>query len=156
MDRLVRAARLASWALLVAGLAGLAYAGLQGQLDVYLLLVVPVVAGTGPWAALGLLAAIAGLVGLVWTSATGRIGPRAPPGGSPSTRGGPDRRPEAADEPREETAERETKGGGVILLGPIPIAWGSDRSTLTWLVLAALALTLAAIGLTLVLGSSPG
>lgn len=147
----MRAARLASWALLVAGLAGLAYAGLQGQLDVYLLVVVPVVAGTGPWAALGLLAAIAGLAGLFWTSATRGLQGGAAPGGSPSTRGSPGRPSGSSDEPRGEEAKRETKGGGVILLGPIPIAWGSDRSTLTWLVVAALALTLAAIGLTLVL-----
>lgn len=143
---------MASWALLVAGVASLAYAGLRGDLEVFLLVVVPVVAGTGAWASLGLLATIAGVAGLLWTSATpasagGRApGGPAPPGGFPD-----DRSDREHAGPQEREAERETKGGGVILLGPIPIAWGSDRRTLGWLVAAGIALTVAAIALTLVL-----
>lgn len=144
----MRAARLVSWSLLVAGLASLAYAGLQGDLEVFLLFVVPVVAGTGPWAALGLLAAIAGVAGLLWTAASRRARGGAPPGGGDLG----DRRregPGASGERGE--GERETRGGGVILLGPIPIAWGSDQPTAGWLVVAGIVLTLAAIALTLLL-----
>lgn len=139
------AARRASWLLLIAGLASVAYAGLQGNLDVYLLLVIPVVTGTGPWAGLGLLAAFAGLVGLFWTAAT--------PAGLDRGPGRPRReRPEPGDEePPVGEESSSTRGGGVILIGPIPIVWGSDRSTTRWLVAAGVLLTLAAIGLTLVL-----
>lgn len=140
----MRAARSLSWALLLAGLASLAYAGLRGDVEVFLVLVVPVVAGTGPWAGLGLLATIAGGAGLLWTS----VSTGAPPEGP--TRGpgpGAGREPEAS----ERRSETRTKGGGVILIGPIPIAWGSDRSTLGWLVVGGIALTLAAIGLALVM-----
>lgn len=146
----VRAARLVSWSLLLAGLASLGYAGLQGELDVYLVLVVPVVAGSGAWSALGFLATIAGIAGLFWTSATRRMGsgagrgPQQPPGA---------RREESWEPETSRTGEpeRETRGGGVILIGPIPIAWGSDRSTLGWLVAAGVLLTVAAVALTFVL-----
>lgn len=139
------AARIASWGLLVAGLASLTYAGLQGELEVFVLLVVPVVAGSGPWAALGMLAAIAGAAGLVWTAAR-ESARQGPPGGPAGRQAG---RTEEARPEREGGHRRETKGGGVILLGPIPIAWGSDRSTLGWLVGLGLLLTLAAVALTL-------
>lgn len=142
-------ARLISWSLLVAGVASLVYAGLSGDLEVFVLVVVPVVAGTGPWAALGLLATIAGVGGLVWTGATRRVQGRQPPRGrgspgSPQT--GQAGTPEASQRAE---GEPETRGGGVILLGPIPIAWGSDRRTVGWLVVAGIVLTVAAIALTL-------
>jgi uncharacterized protein (TIGR00304 family) len=135
----VRAARLGAWIVLLAGLAAIGYAGLQGDLEVYLLVFVPVVAGTGPWAALGLVGVIVGLAGLFWTTASSRM--TRPGEGSPREPGRARQRPEQA--------ERETKSGGVILLGPIPIAWGSDRSSLGWILVAAIVLTVAAIALTL-------
>lgn len=140
----MRVTRAIAWALVVLGVASLAYAGLQGQLDVFLVLVVPVVTGSGPAAALAMLATIAGVLGLLWTSARRMTGG---PGGSRSP--DPGSRPQASAD--SEPGERRTKGGGVILLGPIPIAWGSDRSTLGWLLVGAIVLTVAAIGLTLVL-----
>jgi uncharacterized membrane protein len=141
--RAMRFARLASWALLVAGLASLGYAGVNGDVDVFLVFVVPVVAASGPWAGLGLLATVAGAAGLLWTSVSSRI---------PSTGRGPGSGPRPpGSEGSRETRETETRGGGVILIGPIPIAWGSDRSTLGWLVAGGIALTLAAIGLALVM-----
>jgi len=138
----MRGARLAAWMALLAGVASLAYAGLRGDLDVYLLVVVPVVTGTGAWAGMGMLVVVAGLAGLAWTSSTLGSPPR------PGTGGASPQRPE--QQTREET---KTRGGGVILIGPIPIAWGSDRSTTRWLVVAGLALTVAAVVLTLVLRS---
>ena len=30
-----------------------------------------------------------------------------------------------------------TKGGGIILIGPFPIIWGSDRGIVKWLILIA-------------------
>lgn len=140
----MRAARLASWSLLVGGLASIGYAGLQGDLDVYLLVVVPVVAGTGPWAALGLLGAIVGLIGLAWT---GRMHLGGPPGGRGAASEDAVREREGLDR----SAERQTSGGGVILIGPIPIAWGSDRSALAWLVGLGLLLTVVAVALTFIL-----
>lgn len=134
----MRAGRLVSWGLLVSGLATLGYAGAVGQLDVHLVVVVPVISGTGPAAALGGLATIAGLAGLFWTAL-----PRDPP--AP----GRDRhRTARAPGCDEEPPESEVRGGGVILLGPIPIAWGSDRPSLTVLVVLGVLLTLAAIAFT--------
>lgn len=149
----VRVGRAIAWALLSFGVASLAYAGLKGDLDVFLVVIVPVVTGTGGWAAVGMLATIAGLVALFWTSANreerftrpppGR-GPRPPDAELEPERpsGDPNQEPSRGDDAAEEAQSR---GGGVILIGPIPIAWGSDRSTLGWLVLAGILLSLAAI-----------
>ncbi len=41
-----------------------------------------------------------------------------------------------------------TRSGGVVLLGPIPIVWGSDRRILPWMVAAGFALLLLGLWLT--------
>lgn len=128
-----RALRVLALALLAgavaAGAAGLA----TGQLEVALLLVFPIVYGTGP---LGLLAVLL-LIGamLAWfasgVAAFRELEPRAPS------------QPRAAD-----AGERQgARHGGVVLLGPIPIVWGSDPRTALWVALAALALALVAFAL---------
>ena len=32
----------------------------------------------------------------------------------------------------------DTKGGGIILIGPFPIIWGSDKKIMKWLILIAI------------------
>jgi uncharacterized protein (TIGR00304 family) len=124
--------------LALAALRGLlAYGALQGDVAVHLVVVVPVVTGTGPWAAGGALLAVAGAAGWLWTGARSATR-RAEPGYRP-----PDPPPDAApEEPRQ--GEARARGGGVLLIGPIPVAWGSDRGSLVAVLVAATVLTLVA------------
>lgn len=130
---------------LLAGLGLLAWAALRGDLAVHLFVVVPVVSGTSGPAALGMLLAMGGLIGWVLTGFQGeatrpgdsRSSARPPPDDPASGGSGPP--------PSEETG-RDTQGGGIILLGPIPIAWGSDRESLLGIVIAAVVLMVVAVG----------
>ena len=119
---------------LVALLAGLALIGLgvaRGDVRVGLFLIIPFVYGTGIAPALGMLllfaAAFLWMVGRV----TAYAGPPPPEAGAP--------------------IERRSRSGGVVLLGPIPIVWGSDRRVLPWMVLAGVVLLGLAILLTFLL-----
>jgi uncharacterized protein (TIGR00304 family) len=113
----------AALAALLAGLVLLAYGFSQGDVRVGLFLIIPFVYATGAAGALGMLLVMAALV--LWLVGKARETTRAmPPGWS-------------ADMP---PPERTTKSGGVVLLGPIPIVWGSDRRILPWMVAAGLAL----------------
>lgn len=141
----MRTGRVVSGLALVAGLGLLAWAAIQGDLSVHLFVVVPVVSGSSGPAALGMLLAMGGLIGWVLT---GFHGMATGPGGSrPSARPPPDDQASGgtARSPSEETG-RDTSGGGIILLGPIPIAWGSDRESLIGVVVAAIVLILVAAG----------
>lgn len=108
----------------------LAVAVATGQAEVGLLLVVPFVVGSGPLPFVGTLLLFFGMVGFFLgtarrvTSPTGRA--RSDAGTS-----------RAAEEPR-------TEGGGLIMIGPVPIVVGSDRRTA---LLAALGGILVLLGL---------
>ena len=108
----------------VAALA-VAWAVREGQLELALVLVFPVVYGTGGWALLAILSMAA--AGLAWIGVWMR---RA--GLAVAQEAGP-----AGEAP---PAERRSRHGGVILLGPIPIAWGSDTKAARWALLAGVAL----------------
>lgn len=107
---------------LLAGLALLAYGASRGEVRLGLFLFIPFVVGTGAAAALGILllmaAAFLAFAGLA-SRAAGRWG-GAPPG--------------AYDEPTAPPRETRSRHGGVVLLGPIPIVWGSDRRVLPWMI----------------------
>lgn len=117
----------AALACFVLGVGTLVYAGVRGELRVGLFLVVPFVVGTGPWGALGMLLLMAAAVLGVLGAARG-MGAMAP------------------DEAGERRVER--RSGGVVLLGPIPIVWGSDRRSLAWMIAAGVALLVLAFWLT--------
>lgn len=119
----MRLGRLSSFAMLTLGALLLAWAALQGDVTVHLLLFIPVVQGTGPAAALGGLLMLAGV--LTWFLTHLRTFDT-------------HHAPTAPKDPPE--GERRTQSGGLLLIGPIPIAWGSDRTTLLALILAAIAL----------------
>ncbi len=141
----VRTARLVSLVALAAGLSLLVYSALRGDLSVHLVVVLPVLTSSSPAAALGMLLAIGGLSGALWTGLPVQgsgPGSGGPPGAGPQ---GPTAT--TADAPgAEPTRTSERRSGGIILLGPIPIAWGSGKDGLRWAVALGLIATLLAIG----------
>lgn len=133
--------RAVSLVALAAGVLLLAYSALQGDLSVHVILVIPVISGSGPAAALGMLLALGGLLGLFVTNVSLR-GPGPGPGHGPQSPA-----PTAADAPgTEPTQGSQARSGGIILLGPIPIAWGSGKDGLRWAVLLGVLLTVLAVG----------
>lgn len=102
MDR-YRAMRLASALLMAGGFLLLAWAALQGQVSFAFVLIIPVIYGAGPLAALSMLMVFAGVMLLFLSlfKSTVRMDALAAP----------------------ETAKKEW--GGVILIGPVPIVIGS-------------------------------
>lgn len=112
----MNASKQGALAALVGGLALVGFAVARGEVHVALLLLVPVVYGTGVAATSGMLLLMA--AGILWV-----IG---------GARDAADR-PEAT--PRADLAERapDRRGGGVVLLGPIPIVWG-DARVRPWLI----------------------
>lgn len=134
---------------LLLGLAAIAYGAAQGDVRVGLFLIVPFVYGTGPWPFLGMLLLMA--AGVLWFMGTARelggfTSVSSPPGYGRAERShgpGPayadrtDTRYADEDAPR---GERRVKHGGVVLLGPIPIVWGSERRILPWMVAAGAAM----------------
>lgn len=133
--------------------ASLGWGALQGDLQVALFLVFPVVYGSGPWAVLGIGLVMAGFVALFLDAAASLPGAPPPEGGRP---GRDPFETEARGEapegpwPGAETGGRDEdgswfRGGGVIMLGPIPIVLGSDKRTT--MIVMALAVLLLALGL---------
>ncbi len=120
---LMHATRALALVCLLAGLALGAYGIATGDVRVGFFLIVPFVIGTGfiALAAMGLLFAAV----VLWVIGAQR---------GPSF--------EDAQEPRvpEPGGESRTKTGGVVLIGPIPIVWGSDRRILAWMIAAGVVL----------------
>ncbi len=129
----MRIGRLVSLAMIALGAALLLWAALQGDLNVYILLIIPILTGTGPAAALGTLLLIAGIFTWILTRFT--VGSHPPSSPTTSTHDAPTSPP---------PQEKESKSAGIILIGPIPIAWGSDRKTLLLVLIAAIGLILTA------------
>ena len=122
MGRAMRTMRALGLASLLAGGLLLAYAAMNGDVRVGLFLIVPFVYGTGLAPFLGMLLVMAGLFMLAASTFTGAL-----PAGE---------------------GRVESRSGGVVLLGPIPIVWGSDRRILPWMVAAGVALLALALLLT--------
>lgn len=132
-----------------------AWAIALGQAEVGVFLVFPFLVGRGPVALAGLVLLFVGFTGLFSSFALGR---RVPGGGRDRWRGRRSDRDAGADHGRVETAsppeageagtgDRRVEGGGVILIGPVPIVFGSDRR---WATLAALGGLLLVLGLIVV------
>jgi uncharacterized protein (TIGR00304 family) len=137
MDPPMRMTRWLGPAALGIGLVVLALAVGRGEATVYLVFVVPVLAGTGPLAFLGILLVFVGffLTFLLWSTRT--------PAGSVE---------QGVSTAPAETAPPVRRWGGIAFLGPIPLVFGSDprmTRTMLWvgvaLFLALLALTLVAL-----------
>lgn len=134
----MRPLALAAALLVGLGVVLLACAASLGEVTVMLVLVVPVLVGTGPWSFLGGLLLLGGLVAAFWAWAS-RGAPEVGGARAPEPRG------RGSSAPPQLRATRRTGAGGFILVGPIPIAFGSTRAlaaTMLLLALAALALVL--------------
>ena len=121
-------------ATLAAGLAVLGWAVARGEARLYLVLVVPVIVGTGPLAFLGFLLVFLGfaLTFFFWPF---RFAPSSPPAIVPS-RVLPESPPQEGAPP---DASRSRRWGGVVFLGPIPLVFGSDpQMTRRMLILGAI------------------
>lgn len=125
------ALRLLSLLAILAGGGLVAVAVVTGQAEVGLLLVVPFVVGSGPLPLVGTLLLFLGMVGFFVGTARRVTSPRG--------RARREMSMSDAEEPR-------TEGGGLIMIGPIPIVVGSDRRTA---LLAALGGILVLLGLIL-------
>lgn len=136
--------------LLAGAVAALSWGATKGDLQVALVFLVPVIYGTGPWGVLGVLLFM-GAVGAFAADAISEV-PRRPPSdrGSGFPPGGDEAGRPGSAEPGHETGSGEDdggwlRGGGVIMLGPIPIVLGSDRRTA--MIAMGLAVLLMALGL---------
>lgn len=133
------AVRFLGLGLFAAGVASIAVAFWLGEATLSLVVIIPVITATGPWAVAGILLIVAGFIVtfLTWP-ARPSTGPMEPP-----------MERETSETPTQSGPRR--RWGGVVFLGPIPIVFGSDaRVTQTMLVLA-LVLFLALLVLTILL-----
>lgn len=136
--------RLAVLAVLaVVGGAGLlSYAVWTGQAEVGLLLVFPFVIGEGPVALAGTGLLFVGFAALMFSW---MLGPLGPTGAAREGRPAGPRRP-GEGETTDAGSRVEGGGGGIVMIGPIPIVFGSDAR---WATLAGLAGLLVLAGLIL-------
>jgi len=133
---MVSCVRLIRWlgpASFLAGVLTMALAVARGEANVYLVLVIPVIVGTGPLAFLGVFLVFAGflLTFLLWPSR-----PDAEPGGGAVLPISPEGAPPAR------------RWGGVLFLGPIPVIFGSDPRMTRTMLLIGVVLFLALVVLT--------
>lgn len=118
----------------VAGVACIAAAVANGEAEVSLLLVFPVISGSSGLFFLGtILMVLSFFVGFAMLAMghaeLGRLQ------GDSS---------QAAESPG---AQKETRYGGVVLIGPVPIAFGSDRSIAVIMLVVGVAVALVVLGL---------
>lgn len=126
-------------ATLVAGLAALALAVTRGEADLYLVLIIPVIVGTGPLALLGILLVFAGFFLTFFLWHAGAIPPVTPSAAIPDV--------SPTDVPERETPSR--RWGGVVFLGPIPLVFGSDPQMARLMLLLGAVLFVALLVLTI-------
>lgn len=150
--------------LVVAGLAFFALAASRGEASVGFFLVFPFLVGTGLLSFVGVLLLGSGLVLGLWTIALRAGSTRGPYEGFPheSNEAGP---PRTLDEewerrmvlpklpPRE--PEPRKSAGGFILLGPIPIAFGTTRGMAVAMLFLALVALVLLLVLPRLLGGAP-
>lgn len=132
---------LAPVGLFIAGVACIAASVAAGETDVSLLIIFPVFSGSSGLFLLGtafvVFSFIAGFMSLMVGQAELAGAALGPAGSAPA--GG--------------HVKRETKYGGVVMIGPVPIAFGSDRSMAFAMLVVGIVLAIAAlVALALLLG----
>ena len=121
--------------MVVAGIALILWAGLRGEAEFYLVLIIPVISGSGGVFAAGVLLLIFGIMLLFFAMSLRSVEryPEQTPQARPPAR-----------EPR--TGEPPTGGGarwgGVVFIGPIPITFGSGPRMGRLMVVAAIIMAL--------------
>jgi len=131
----LRLPRLLGPAIILFGLLVLALAVQRGEASVYLVIVVPVVAGSGPIGFLAILLVFVGffLTFLLW----------------PGHRALPSEQTSESVRPPTDTATTPRRWGGVVFLGPIPLVFGSDPRMTRAMLLVGVILFLALLALTI-------
>ncbi len=138
MESAVRPVQLAGPALLVAGLASLAYGMVQGEATLSLFVIFPIITATGGWAILGIALLVAGFFVFFLTGfrPTDTVAAPAVPATSPGAGTG--------------VPARSHRWGGVVFLGPFPVVFGSDAKVTRWMLVAGLVLFVALAVLTVI------
>ncbi len=137
MSNLVRPLRFVGPAILIVGLAVLAFGFLQGEATFSLIVIFPLVTATGPWSVLGIVLMIAGFfLSFLGMAAPVESQPLPPPEPAPAT-----------GAPPQPAARR---WGGVVFLGPVPIVFGSDPKMARWMLLVGIALFVGLVVLTVI------
>jgi len=135
MDRLA-AVRALSLAAIAGGVALLVLAAVRGEARLYLVLVFPVVTGEGATFALGTLLLMAGAFVAFLSWAPSMAGPEEGPSGAHAQASPPASPPAPPGPAAPPAGEGGARWGGVVFIGPVPIAFGSTPRT-TALMLAA-------------------
>ena len=131
----MRFLRLLGPAIVLVGLLVLAVAVQRGEASVYLVIIVPVVAGSGPIAFLAILLVFVGffLTFLLW----------------PSRLAAPSEQALESVQLPTDMAKGPRRWGGVVFLGPIPLVFGSDPRMTRAMLLVGVILFLALLALTI-------
>ena len=109
----------------LAGVACIVVAAATGEAEVQLFIIFPLISGTSWLFILGIVLIVASFI-LGFVLAASAISEEQPPAQGPSPHG-----------PAEGRTTRSSRYGGVVLIGPVPIVFGSDRTmALIMLVLA--------------------
>jgi len=125
-------------AVFVSGIACIAVAVVGGEADVRLFLIFPVFSGSSwPFIVGTLLIVLSFFVGFATIAFGGTVADRLQPGSV-------EPRPPA-------TSQRKTTYGGVVLIGPIPIAFASSRNMAIFMLMIGIALAMVFLGALLVL-----
>jgi len=123
---------------IVGGAALIAASLATGEGHAYLVLIFPVFTSTGVLGLLGIVLLFAGIAGTMLSFATTRIPAMEEPAAAPSQA--------APQAPAPPVAAPAPRLGGVVMLGPIPIVYGSDAGITKWMIalgVVLLALTVA-------------
>lgn len=113
-------------AVFLAGIACIVAAAATGEAEVQLFIIFPLVSGTSWLFVLGVVLIVASFIlGFISAAAAMSDGVRMPPDAPVIRRPG-----EAEGAP-----QKKARYGGVVLIGPVPIVFGSDR-TMAWVMLA--------------------
>ena len=128
----MRKLTLAAIAMIILGIALLAYSVYSSEAQVYIFLIIPVFAGGSLSAFGGTILLFAGIFLFLFSLA----GPASIRSFEPA---------KAPAQPAAKTGATQTppgKFGGVVLLGPIPIVFGSDKRVAKWMLVVALVLVI--------------
>jgi uncharacterized protein (TIGR00304 family) len=136
-------------ALFMGGILLLLLSVIRGEGSAGIAVFIPFFYGTGPFSSMGVLLVFLGMLAFFYSFIRGEMSaapgevdedwaPESRPADGPSEK-------RATPAPPQEPAGPGVRGGAVILIGPVPIVFGSDRAAARNLMMLALALMIAAL-----------